>query len=260
MEEKRLIMNYHMFNRNTLNIFCDGSIKKIIHPDGTPETIGCAGAYACCGIVSNEIEKSCTVIRGATNNITELMAIYEALVIAQKHRHEFKTINFISDSKINIMGLREWIFKWIVPGMSQLCSSSGTPKNQPELLKNIYFILQNKLNVNFYHINGHKNPNIESHMKAAYKTFKESNHLQHPIEHKLITNLCIGNDIVDKFTGVVIEEKMRLFGAVGSYVPTNIDPDLVPDEWYLPEPQPQPLIRHVYYPFDVELYRKLINQ
>ena len=265
MEFKRMIMNHHMFNNNTLNIFTDGSIRKIYHPDGTEETIGCAGGYACTGSRAvNMVDKSCTVIRAATNNITELLAVYEGLHIAQQYRNQFKKINIISDSKITVMGLREWIFNWIVPDVDRLISSTGMePKNADLIMSIIYYILDNDLSVTFYHVNGHKDLFNEKDLNKAYKTFVNSNHIQSSVDINLIKNLCRGNEIVDSFTGVVIEEKMVDIGASYSkicYVPTNQNPDNIPDDWSLPEPIPTPLIKFIYKPFDANKYKKLINE
>ncbi len=257
-----MIMNYHLFNDSSLNIFTDGSIRKLSITPQLKETIGCAGAYATTSTSAfNQVQKSCSVIRNATNNITELMAIYEGLCLAQQHRNHFKTINIISDSKINIFGLREWIFNWIIPGIPELRSSSGNPpQNVQYIMQIIYFILNNNLHVHFYHINGHKNFKSQKDLNEAYKTFKESNHIQSDIDIELIKNLCIGNDIVDVFTGIIIEQKLQgIHNNPVYYVPTNVDPDKV-GNWELPKVAPKPLIEFIYKPFDTNKYKNLIYQ
>ena len=60
---KKMILPWMVFNDDTLNIFTDGSIRKIQINGYDEETIGCAGAYAVSSDIQKCVDKKCTVIR-----------------------------------------------------------------------------------------------------------------------------------------------------------------------------------------------------
>lgn len=233
-----MITNDLMFNSNTLNIFTDASIKKM--PDG--ETIGCAGAYVIVGPRASDeyvIEKDIRIIRGTTSNNSEIHAVKLGIEKALKYRGlGFRTINLISDSKICIYGLREWIFKWIPDSVGKDCLIGSTNQevaNQDVILQIIYTILDNDLNINFYHQNGHVKINNMKNMLEAKTTFITSNFLKNDVDLELIKNISIANDAIDVFTGYILDNTQ--FSKV----------------------YPQPMMRYIYVPFDKDKYAKLIN-
>lgn len=231
-----MILNNMLFNDDTLNIFTDASIIK--YPE---ETIGCAGAHIVTGndAISKVLEQPRIIIRNTTNNNSEINAILLGVRSALKYKGIFKTINIISDSKICIFGLREWIFNWIKDSKNSnvLISSQGTEvANQSVILDIIYTILGNDIQINLYHQNGHVHLTSEKSMNEAKETFRNSNHIQHDVDMELIRNISIANDIVDKFTKVELQNFTR----------TEIFPT-------------SQLVSYFYEPFDVEKYKKLIG-
>lgn len=199
--EKMIITNNLIFNDNTVNIFTDASIKKF-----GEETVGCAGAYIVTGLDPNFGRQVKHIIRNSTNNNSEITAIWIGVNEAIKLRQAgFKgNINLFSDSKICIFGLREWIFKWVrkSPG-DQLIGSQGDPVlNQDVILQIVYTIMENNLNINLFHQNGHVLYNLPHHIEKAKKTFIQSNFpgLIDDVEDQLIYNISVANDIVDTFT------------------------------------------------------------
>lgn len=240
-----MIMNHHLFNKDTLNIFTDGSIKKFFI-NRQEETIGCAGANIVMTDDSgiHSIEAATEIVRHTTNNDTEIRSILLGVQRALYYRelYPFRYINIIADSKICIYGLREWLFNWVNntgPGETVMISSQGTPvANQEVILQIIYTILQNNLSINFYHQNGHKNCNSMKDMIEAKKTFIKSNYISCDVDMELIKNISIANDYVDRFTKQALE----------SYIPM---PNRVVT--------PNVFMHYVYKPFDVDRYNELIR-
>lgn len=189
------------FNKDTLNIFTDASIQK--YPD---ETVGCAGAF----VVGGEdfqnadiIESARVIVRNTTNNNSEATGVLLGVQKAIEYRDGFKTINLISDSKITIFGIRDWIFDQIVRTGNRpaLIGSSGKEvANQNILLQIINTILYYDLRINLYHQNGHININKYTDVQEAYKTFKTSNTILQDIDIELIRAISWCNDVVDNFT------------------------------------------------------------
>ena len=231
-----MIMNSLMFNTGTLNIFTDASIRKM--PDN--ETIGCAGANIIVGPDANSIiEQDTRIIRGSTSNNSEIHAVKLGIEKALKYREQgFKAINLISDSKLCIYGLREWVFKWIVDSVgkqSLIGSTNQEVANQDVILQIIYMILDNELSINFYHQNGHVHTNNMKEVLKAKQTFISSNFLTHDIDLELIKNISIANNAIDSLTRCILNNNTfeKIF--------------------------PHSMMKYIYIPFDKDKYAKLIN-
>jgi ribonuclease HI len=230
-----MITNDLMFNDHTLNIFTDASIRKM--PDG--EVIGCAGANIIVGsdAVGGVIEQDTRIIRNSTSNNSEINAVKLGIEKALKYRGpQFTTINLISDSKLCIYGLREWIFNWIDVSVGEclIGSTNQEVANQDVILNIIYMILDNQLSINFYHQKGHVTYSPSS-MNEAKQLFMSSNFLTHDVDMELIKNISIANNAIDKLTRCIVNNN-----SFGKVYPTSI-------------------IRYFYQPFDVKLYAQLIN-
>lgn len=232
-----MITNDLMFNDHTLNIFTDASIRKM--PDG--EVIGCAGANIIVGsdAISGVIEQDTRIIRASTSNNSEINAVKLGIEKALKYRGpQFRTINLISDSKLCIYGLREWIFNWVgvSAGKEYLIGSTNQEvANQDVILNIIYMILDNQLSINFYHQKGHVTYS-QSSMNEAKQLFMSSNFLTHDVDMELIKNISIANNAIDKLTRCIVTNN-----SFGKIYPTSI-------------------IRYIYSPFDMLQYAKLINR
>lgn len=232
-----MILNSHLFNKDTLNIFTDASIIK--YPDG--ETVGCAGAHIITGSdpVNNILEQPRTIIRNTTNNNSEIKAILLGIQRALVYRNRYKTINLISDSKICIYGLREWVFNWVNDSVNSdvLIGSQGDPvANQDVILQIIYTIINNGLVINLYHQKGHVRDSEKS-LTEAKNTFINSNHIQDDIDIELIKNISIANNIVDNFT----RETLKSYPRIPQPVPINN------------------LVSFTYNGFDTNRYKELLN-
>jgi ribonuclease HI len=231
-----MIKNEHMFNYETLNIFTDASILKM----SNGETIGCAGANVINGPspLMNVLEQDMRIIRRSTSNNSEIQAVKLGIEKALKYRNNYKTVNLISDSKISIYGLREWIFNWIINSGNSARLIGSTNKevaNQHIILQIIYMILDNDLRINFYYQNGHVVISNDDSLLESKKLFIELNNLRHDVDIELIKNISIANNAIDKLTRNTL--KSSQFG----------------------ESYSTPMMRYIYNPFDVDKYSKLIN-
>lgn len=193
-------MNYNdIFNQETINIFCDGSITQY-----KTETIGCPG----CVVVKLREDKSeviidtyLDIIRDCTNNITEnrslLSAIYKAIYYQSLG---YKNINIFGDSQLCIKTVTEWIFSWLQNFyQGHMYNSSGEIVRNEEYVKElIATIINNNLYVNFYHQKGHVKNTFDS-QKKALECFKKSNGLK-IVDPFLIERISYYNDYIDIIT------------------------------------------------------------
>ena len=150
-------MKLPQLDSNNLFIFTDASVTKYGRHE--EEYISCSGAVACVwtGNCYQIIDQSFVINRCSTNNNGEIKAIYYGLLLALKYKNNFRTINLLSDSKISIYGLREWIEGWVQNSKGdQLLGSTNEPvSSQQEILACIYTIMTNDLHVKLYHQKGH---------------------------------------------------------------------------------------------------------
>ena len=188
----------NLIDPSVLNIFCDGSIKTFGNV-----TVGSAGAMGFCGY-----ENVCwnfKDIPAATNNITELMAIYSALECANSHKHMYWTINIFSDSKICVYSLLQWYKSWFInmTDHGTLYSTTGEPvKNQEYIKQIIDYVVDNGIIVNLYHQKGHVSLQNNTSLENARYVFMVSNNLE--ITDDQLKYISKYNDLIDKKT------KMRL--------------------------------------------------
>lgn len=181
-----------LFDKSTLNIFCDASIAAF-----DDETIGCPGCITTSVIPASLtiLEKDLRILRNSTNNQSEITAILMAVNQALKYRDMYETINIFSDSKISVYGLRTWIFNWINNiNNGVMYSSSGTPvANQQIFMHIINTIVYNGLQVRIYHQKGHVT--TTALIPKAKSVFMQSNNIM--ISDKEVKYISIANDIID---------------------------------------------------------------
>lgn len=200
-----------IFNENSVNIFTDGSIYNNME---TGETIGCAGTLLV-GNVSNGfgiINDDYTILRNTTNNETEITAIYIGVRMAIdyiKHTGYNPTFNLFSDSKICVLGLREWIYNWIrCMNNGIMYNSNGTPVKNQEIFKNIVqLILDNNLCIKLFHQKGHVTKSDAS-LRNAMDVFNVSNKLNVK-DLSLISAISKYNNDVDSITKTLLTEAIR---------------------------------------------------
>lgn len=249
-----IITNEAMFNKQTLNIFTDASITKNVYmneEDGMyiHETVGCAGAIVA-GILNTVdtketdlvvVDNALKIVRNSTSNNSEIEAVKLGIHLALRHRQHnpnIKTINLLSDSKLCIYGLREWIFNWVRDSVNDsLIGSTGQQvANQDTILQIIYMILNNDLSINLYHQNGHININKPDDLERAGDTFINSNFLMDEVDIDVIKSISIANNYIDNIT------RQHLTSV-------NIDD-------FHPGPSP---ISFIYTEFDIDKYARLLN-
>lgn len=215
-----------IFNPQTCNIFCDGSIHKVIM---SGETIGCPG---CVVVLTDEfgneqiVDYKSYIMRDCTNNTTEnrslLLAIYRAIDF---YRMGYK-INIFGDSQYCFFSVTKWIFNWI----NCMCnghmynSSGNIIENEQFIIELICAIYYNNLYVNFYHQKGHVTSTKASQRKAR-ECFCKSNGIR-IVDPFLIERLSYYNDIVDVKTKEDLDifmhsQDYHKFSSMGYTIPAN---------------------------------------
>ena len=173
--QEQIIKNYHMVlefnNINAKQVYKASSEQEISSPKIEQEdkndeeekiTIYCDGACsgnpgkAGSGLAIYSNKKNPVLLHGAyeedgTNNIAELNALYQALIIARQSNSQ-NTITIYSDSKYSIDCITTWAYGWKAKGWTK---KGGEIKNL-ELIKeahNLYEKLKNKIEI--HHVKGH---------------------------------------------------------------------------------------------------------
>lgn len=187
---------YNFYCMNTLNIFSDASVRR----KGKNSFDTC---YSVVAVNENTIIDSDTrIISNSTNNGGEIRGLRLALSIANKWINQYDFINIFSDSKISIIGLREYIYNWRYDKKTgKLINSSGSIVSNQEVFIECYYLLSNldKLKPNrvqLFHQRGHINNNIKSLCKAR-ESFKKENHINADVNLNLINYLSTWNNYVD---------------------------------------------------------------
>lgn len=180
---------------DVINIFCDASIKT-----ANGITYGCPGSI----VVSSDgtiIRKDSTILVESTNNESEIYAILMATQQAIQFKH-YKRANIFSDSRISVMGLRDWMKSWIKRSKDGiLMSTSGIVANQQIFLHVLNLIINNLDEYHLYHIDGHCISSKD--ITTAMKDFKKFNNKE--ITYPETIYLCNFNNYVDNFTGQVLD-------------------------------------------------------
>lgn len=179
-----------------LEICCDASIKT--YDNG--RTFGCGGAIA----IGLNQEKF-TIIPDTTNNRSELIAAYDAILLAgnilDTHPNEYDDVFIYSDSKFVVYGLKVWMNGWLrrrgEDGL--LYNYNNQPvKNQELFLMIISYLVTNNLKFKFRHQKGHVKYGTEKGLNIARKVFYESNGY-YP-DNDLISRISLYNAIIDDHT------------------------------------------------------------
>ncbi len=164
---------------NTLCIFTDASCTQV-----SKNTIVCPGYIMTYG---NQIygRSGYQILTHSTNNRGELYAILMGIsdmIISIHHINPEKIILF-SDSRISVLGIREWIYDWFKNiNDGKLYSNSGKlVANQDIILQIVNLIQSNQIRINILHTKGHqkfiKIPTVE-----YVNTFKDINKVPYNID------------------------------------------------------------------------------
>ena len=187
-----------VFQEGVLNLFTDGSC------DNKNKTM--PASCACLAVIYDPVkqvpvimDQKSYVIENATSNIAELSAIDIGVMLAQDNQMNFNRINLFSDSRISVLGLRDWIWDWVRRSKYNetkvLISTSGEPVKNQILIKNIVAKINTITQCIFciYHQKGHCMNDLERGREQFYL----SNGIYLDIEDvKLITYY---NDLTDQF-------------------------------------------------------------
>lgn len=198
-----MIYKHSIFNKKSINIFTDASLVNI---DGHTDV--CPGYCIYNGDIIIEqgfdILKSSTVNRGELSGI--LMGIYAS--IKYINNSSITNIRLYSDSQISIFGIRDRIFKWIKNSDNgNIITSSGNPVTNIDIIMEIInTILTYNIHIELYHVKGHMNYTRRKDIERAKDVFSKSNNIDRSIlSDDLIQQICIGNDVVDKYTGKMLD-------------------------------------------------------
>lgn len=126
-----------------IKIYCDGACS------GNPGEAG--SGLSIYSNKRNPVLLYGNYVKNGTNNIAELNALYQALVIA-KQTHSENIITIFSDSKYSIDCITNWAYGWKAKGWTK---KSGEIKNL-ELIKSaheLYETIKDKIEIN--HVKGH---------------------------------------------------------------------------------------------------------
>ena len=186
----------NIFGKDCLTIFTDASMKKL----RTGEQIGCIGSILVHGELRPEnLEDYYIITRDSTNNDSEIKAV--RLGIEMALRYNYKKVRLFSDSQISIYGIRERIFNWKIINNSFIGTSGDDIKNQIAMIEIVNTILENKLEIEFYHQKGHVIENDISSLINATHVFKVSNNVREDISLDFIKVISYMNNLVDIRSG-----------------------------------------------------------
>lgn len=188
-------MNYY----KAINCFTDASITK------DPVTGKYIASSGYCIVIDGMIvEHDNQILYDATNSYGELYAVLMGVRALNKYKAERRQMNILSDSRISIMGLREWIFNWVnnfnnSSGSLGLISYAGAEISNQELYTAVIDeIINNQIPLGLYHILGHVNYKSKEKIHKARTYFNKTN--QESIGDDIAKELCYYNNYVDLMT------------------------------------------------------------
>lgn len=178
-----------IFNRNTLNIFTDASVKVGDRP------VACTGYQSY--INTSIVDTNTQYVETSSPDIAELNAIKMGILSAIRIKNsnpKVTSINLFSDSRNCILWLKE--ITWFNS------TSSGVlkiPKNiykehKIYLLDIVDLIILNRLEINLYYIKGHYNRDDLTKFKNS---FVRINELSFTITDDLAALIVKNNTVVD---------------------------------------------------------------
>lgn len=195
---------------NVINIFCDASID-------VNRKVACGGC-----VISMQTEYGFSdlgsrmlIQENATNNSSEIMAIWIGVVEALKLRKQYPNAVFrlFSDSKISLYGLRDWLKNWIgnMKSDGTLVSSQGTPVvNQQWFVEIFNLIVSQNLYIELYHQRGHVGgPGSKMSFPEARIKFIRANKVSPEGLGVTIEYLCENNNRIDNATRIAVQTYCR---------------------------------------------------
>lgn len=184
------------YNADTLNIFCDASMRK----RGNAQD-GCYGAIALCG--DTLVDKLIRINSNTTNNNCEIKAIKAGVILGIRHGGMFKMVNVFSDSQISIFGIRDRLYGWNCYNGVLYGSSNQPVSSQDIYIEIMMLMIEYSQIINFWHQKGHVS-NSGKTLNEALHTFLSSNRIRDPVDINLIRYISKYNDRIDNETRSVL--------------------------------------------------------
>lgn len=194
-----MLYKRNIFNQNSVSIFTDASLKTV-----NGRTSVCPG---CCVYIGDIlVYQNYHILHNATVNQGELYAIMMGVMESVKYRN-FEKIRLFSDSQTSIFAVRDRIFKWISNSQDNVLRGyDGTEvSNIDYIMTIIYYILECNINIEFYHVKGHIKYVDYYDIQRAKSVFAKSNFINDNIDDELIRQISIGNNQVDRYTGLMLD-------------------------------------------------------
>lgn len=179
------------------NIFSDASIDLNIN-------LACAG-FLVMDDRMNEVYRYHVLQANATNNSAEILALLMAIDYGAQNCNNPGWNNFrvFSDSRISVMGIRDWMFNWI--GNMNKCkgtaliNGSGKPvANQGYFIHIFQSIIANNVNFRLFHNDGHINSEMDK-IKAK-QVFVRENGIEIERLGLSINDIAMANNSIDAST------------------------------------------------------------
>lgn len=179
----------------TYDIYVDASIYL-------PTKTACAGCLVV-NRATGKTESWYLVEPNGTNNSAEIigiwMAVYSAVYI-QGHSKVPFMVNVFSDSRISLLGVREWLPRWITnrDEKGNLINTTGIVANQQWFLDIFNMICISGIKMKFFHQKGHVSLNSPKRMIEAERLFFKINNCTLDSIGLGLSAVSSCNDFVDK--------------------------------------------------------------
>lgn len=192
-------------NFNTINIFSDASISGKVG-----NQTGCYGVVV---VKENDIiDKDYRLVSSTTSNNSEIKGIRHALDMAYKYKDTVKFINIFSDSLISVMGLKEYIYNWLLKdGIYYTRSNRKVVSNQ-----NVFIEARGLLDelsrsnsiIRIFHQKGHIDNGYNNLIEAA-NAFKRFNNIDGKIDLNFIRYISCWNNYVDETSRSLLRRNLK---------------------------------------------------
>jgi ribonuclease HI len=207
-------------NDYTLNIFVDGTTIRNVKGHCDMDNMagqridGAYGAIAVRGF-KEIIDAEAFQTSYITNNLNELRAIKEGVLLAIRNRYKFdcSTINLFSDSNINLVNIKQRAPNWKIRDNKILGVNKGgglKGLKGEEIYSEMYYLMKEyNIHINFYHCMAHVR-NTTVHLEQADHMFKASNGIRDIVDPKLIGVISEYNNYIDDILRQYLYNRMPL--------------------------------------------------
>lgn len=198
-----------LFFKNAINVYSDSSVIR--YQDNWVTACGFISTY------NNQIIDSSTKsFTGVTNNYGEIYGIYMGIkYLIENYKNDDIFLNLFSDSRISVLGLTTWIFKWlnlkegvILKRTGGNCARGKSVLNQEIFLEIMRLIIQNNVHINLWHIHGHTNSTGKSFLKFK-SSFNKINCTDIILPDEFYKEMIYYNDKIDNLVKFMMKESMK---------------------------------------------------